>query len=122
MSDDKNIFENDFLKANIIPADINLYVVTKDKLTNISTSSIWNDVLIFLASLAWGAFFATVIALKTSDNLSEIKLLTISAYQNIFFWSGIIFFFFFIAMKIYLYWHIRSITKSNIEFKSEEKE
>jgi hypothetical protein len=120
MSNGYNIFDNNLFRANLIPTDIKLFVVTKDRLSNISASSFLNDITIFISSLIWGAYFSLKIALSSNTDMTELQSKTLTTYCNIFFWLGIIFIIFFILTKINQYRQIYGITKSKLKFSNQQ--
>jgi len=115
MANGNNLFDNDYVDANIFPANLDFYVVSEDKLKNISSSSYWNDLLALLASLSWGAYFSTEIAIKTSEELSAPNLATLGTYQSVFFWFGILVGLLFLYLKWNHHSEISSITESDIK-------
>lgn len=120
MPEEHNQFDNDLIKANLIPADIKLYVVTKDRLNNITHSSILSDILALLASIAWGAFISFFIASHTSPVLSNISVVSIFTYKHIFLCAGIVLTIIFALTKWNQYNQISGITKSKLNLPDNE--
>jgi len=120
MPGEQNLFDNDLIKANLIPADIKLYVVTKDRLKNITQSSIMSDLLAVLASISWGAFISFLIAANTSIDLTNNSSASLIAYKNVFLWVGLALTILFFLTKWNQYNQISGVIKSKLEVTADD--
>lgn len=82
------------------------YLVTVDNLNSLKQKSLLSDLFIFMASLAWGAYFSVVTTIKaipidtSSSTIAKNILQPLDTLQNVFFWAGI---FFSILSAIFIY-------------------
>ena len=73
------------ITATIKPKSQTFHLVTDETLSAIREKSTISDILMLITSLLFGAFFSVLIALKTSVNLPEETIQSLTIYQWVFF-------------------------------------
>lgn len=94
------------------------YLVTSDNLSSIKSKSLLSDLFVFLASLAWGAYFSVITTIKSipkptvdNDPVNKI-LLPLLALENVFLVASILFSILTIIMVYISYSSLTEIKKS----------
>lgn len=94
------------------------YLVTSDNLASIKSKSLLSDLFVFLASLAWGAYFSVITTIKSipkptieTDPINKI-LLPLTTLENVFLVASILFSILTIIMIYVSYSSLTEIKKS----------
>jgi len=94
------------------------YLVTSDNLSSIKSKSLLSDLFVFLASLAWGAYFSIITTIKSipkptvdNDPVNKI-LLPLLTLENVFLVASILFTILTIIMVYVSYSSLTEIKKS----------
>lgn len=118
MSDLKLSTHGGLVETTIRAKQETYYLVTSDNLSSIKSKSLLSDLFVFLASLAWGAYFSVITTIKSipkptveSDPVNKI-LLPLLTLENIFLFASILFSILTIIMVYVSYSSLTEITKS----------
>jgi hypothetical protein len=118
MSDLKLSTHGGLVETTIRAKQETYYLVTSDNLSSIKSKSLLSDLFVFLASLAWGAYFSVITTIKSipkptvdSDPVNKI-LLPLLTLENIFLVASILFSLLTIIMVYVSYSSLTEIKKS----------
>ena len=118
MSDLKLSTHGGLVETTIRAKQETYYLVTSDNLSSIKSKSLLSDLFVFLASLAWGAYFSVITTIKSipkptvdSDPVNKI-LLPLLTLENIFLIASILFSILTIIMVYVSYSSLTEIKKS----------
>ena len=114
MPETKITGEETLVESRIVPRIETYYLVTEDNLRSISGKNILTDVLSFIASLLWGAYFSVLIAIGASTKLAEETIRLLMTYQKVFLVSALIFSLLAVLFLVITYAAIAKIRKTSL--------
>jgi hypothetical protein len=82
---------NGLITATIKPREETYYLVTESHLSEIKSNGRLGSLFVFLASIIWGAYFTTIVSLKTGINLNLETISVLKTMSIIFLCFGIVF-------------------------------
>lgn len=117
MSDLKITTANGLIQATIKSKQETYYLLTEDNINSLKQKNVFADLFLFLASLAWGAYFSVITTAKSipAENINSSILQTLGTLGIVFLVSGILFSIFASIMIYFSFNQIQKIKKSKIE-------
>jgi len=121
---DLNITSHDgLIEATIKQKQETYFLVTEDNLNSLKHKSLFNDLFVLLASLAWGAYFSVLITIKSNtanfdpEKPSSEILQPLETLETVFLCAGILFTGLAIWMFIASFGQIKELKKGKLEIK-----